>query len=96
MTPRSPKREPYTEVHAGKVLSLLVRELGFQQTLSLLVALEREGMRRARIPSARRLRLHVLRQIPRRADLDVFTAELGLTRQTVRYYWRKRHGRSRR
>lgn len=89
-------REPYTEPHAGKVLALLLRYLGFQSTLALLLAAEREGLRRARIPSARRLRHHLFRQLPRRADLDLVAIELGVSRATVRRWWRKRHGRTRR
>lgn len=88
-------REPYGEPRAPKVLTVLLRELGFRATLSLLIALEREGMRRARVPSPRRLRQHLLHRIPRRADRDLVAAELGVDRRTVDYFWRRRHGRRR-
>lgn len=85
-----------TPINGGRVLRAFETTLGFQRTLSLLIALERAGLRRARIPSARTLRLSVLHRLPRRADRDLTAAQLGVSRAVVDYHWRKRHGHPRR
>jgi hypothetical protein len=90
-------REPVheTAIRHGRVVRAFLGQFGFAATLAFLVRLEHDGLRRARIPSARTLRHLLLARIPRRADLDVIAAQLGVSRDVVRYHWRKRHARRR-
>ena len=80
---------------APKVVAFLVQQLGFQTALGLLVAAERDGIKWARIPSARALRLQVLRRLPQRIDRALVAAELGVSTAHVGRWWRRRHGRTR-